>query len=136
MVSLCLEDTAMYSKFYIEKNTFDIPIWKEYLKCLPFGRLQSRHSVAVVLSYVGTNDIVYEMMRKTSHKTRAYITNADGLKGFLVNISVTSAMRNLAQNRNGELSKALRHHQVNIWQLINQLSLMKTQEQRVELLRE
>ena len=124
---MCLDETAMFSEFYIEQNTFHIPIWKEYLKCLPFGHLKSRHVVAVMLSYLGTDEIVYDIMRKTSHKTRAYITNAGGLKGFIVNISVTSAMRNLAKNRNGELSKALQYHQVNILQLINQLDKIKTQ---------
>ena len=107
VVSLSLDNTAMFSEMWEEKNEFCIPIWKEFKKCLPFGALQSRHVTAIMLSYFGSNDWVYELMRCTSHKTRAYIKNAKGLKGFLVPFSVSSVLRTLAQNRNGELTRAL-----------------------------
>ena len=99
-----LDNTAMFSEMIEEKNEVYIPIWKEHEKCLPFGALQSRNVAATVLSYLGSNDQVYELMRTTSHKTRAYITNAKGLKGYLVPLSVSSVLRTLAQNHNGELT--------------------------------
>ena len=94
----------MFSEMYEEKSEVYMPIWKEHEKCIPFGALQSRNVAATVLSYLGSNDYVYELMRCTSHKTRAYITNAKGLKGYLVPLSVSSVLRTLAQNRNGELT--------------------------------
>ena len=90
----------MFCETVHEKNEVYIPIWKEHEKCIPFGPLQSRNVAATVLSYLGSNDEVYELMRTTSHKTRAYMTNAKGLKGYLVPFSVTSVLRRLALNRN------------------------------------
>ena len=84
-------------------------IRKDYLISLPFGKIQSRHAIAMMLSYFGSNEEVYDIMRRTSHKTRAYIINAEGLKGFLVPYSVTSALRILIQNRNQEHTKAVKY---------------------------
>ena len=56
VVSLNLDNTAMFSEMIEEKNEVYIPIWKEYEKCLPFGALQSRNVAATVLSYLGSND--------------------------------------------------------------------------------
>ena len=49
-----------------------------------------------MLSYLGDKEEVYGLMRVTSHKTRAYIKNADGLKGFLVASSIAHVLRPLA----------------------------------------
>ena len=89
----------------------------------------------MILSYYGSNDEVYELMRRASHKTRAYITNAGGLKGFLVPFSVSSVLRTLAKNVNGELTKLQKYHQFSISSLINQVEKMKTNDQRAELLK-
>ena len=61
-----------------------VGIRDEYYKLLPLGNLQARVGVATVLSYYGTNERVYYLLQRTTHKTRAYIINAVGLKGFLV----------------------------------------------------
>ena len=61
-----------------------IPIKQELIKLIPFGALKSRNVAAIVLSYAEDRERIYELMQTISHSTRAYITNAEGLKGFLV----------------------------------------------------
>ena len=67
----------------IDQET-EVPIKDEYRKLLPFGSLQSRNAVAIIFSLYGDSDQVLEIMRRASHRTRAYIVNAKGLKGFVV----------------------------------------------------
>ena len=78
-----------------EKNEVYIAIVEEHLRCLPFGALKSRNASAIMLSFFGTSELVYEMLRTVSHKTRAYITNAVGLKGFIIP-TITPVLRTLA----------------------------------------
>ena len=56
----------------------------EFFKELPFGQLKTRHGVAIVLSYLDDSKNVNSLMQQISHRARAYIFNAKGLKGFLV----------------------------------------------------
>ena len=61
-----------------------VPVRTELLKSFPFANLESRAVTATVLSFA---DYKYEaifMLIKLSHRARAYIKNADDLKGFLV----------------------------------------------------
>ena len=60
---------------------------------MPFGALKSRLGIATVLSYFGGKDEVHGLMRVMSHKTRAYIKNAEGLKGFLVTSGITHLLK-------------------------------------------
>ena len=39
--------------------------------------------MALVWSYYSINEKVIDLLQRMSHKSRAYIYNADGLKGFL-----------------------------------------------------
>ena len=62
---------------------FKVPI-KENLKTgLIFG-LQSRLAIAEIIAYLGFRHEVIPLMLALSHATRAYIVNANGLDGFLV----------------------------------------------------
>ena len=47
---------------------------------MPFANFKAV-PVAITLSYYGYREQVYDMMQKCSHKTRAYIVNATGLRG-------------------------------------------------------
>ena len=64
-------------------NGPDLSIRGTLLKCLPFGAIKARGPVAIVMSFYGNNEVVTGLMQTLSHKTRAYIVNAKGLKGFL-----------------------------------------------------
>ena len=59
---------------------------------IPFPLLQSRLIIASILTFYGDINDVYHLLQITSHKTRAYILNANGLKGFLVP-TVTSVLK-------------------------------------------
>ena len=83
-----------------------VSLREDFLKKLPFSKLQSRLVVAKVLSYFGDSDQVYYLMQTTSHRTRAYITNASGLKGFLVR-GVISILKEAESS--GELKKVTRY---------------------------
>ena len=87
----------MFSDVLFEREDGYVGIYSEHLRCIPFGKLQSRHVAAVMLSFFGSNEEVYEILRKASHKTRAYITNANGLKGFLVPFSVLGVLRTISE---------------------------------------
>ena len=68
------------------KTSIDIkvPIKEEFKKILPLHDLQSRNVTGTVLSYVDHREEVVVILQNLSHKTRAYIINAAGLKGYLV----------------------------------------------------
>ena len=65
-------------------ETFDlnVPIKEELRRGLVFN-LKSRPAVGIFLSFYGYRHEVAQMMQTTSHATRAYYLNADGLQGFL-----------------------------------------------------
>ena len=94
-ICINLDGTSMFGQNFKEKNEVYIAIREEQLRCLPFGPLKSRNVSAVMLSFYGTSEIVYQMLRTVSHTTRAYITNAVGLKGFLIQ-TITPILRDLA----------------------------------------
>ena len=64
---------------------FDIrvSIKDELKKSLVFG-LQARPPIGIMLGFFGFSSEVYELMQTLSHGTRAYLLNADGLRGFLI----------------------------------------------------
>ena len=63
-----------------------VSIKPEFSKKKPFeGKgITARASTAIILAYYGYSFDVLALMQELSHKTRAYIWNAEGLPGFLV----------------------------------------------------
>ena len=92
-----------YTPVQKAKEKGDITLREKDLHDLPFGALKSRLAVATMLSYFGDKDEVHGLMRVMSHKTRAYIKNADGLKGFLITSSITQLLKQLVGSQ--ELEK-------------------------------
>ena len=78
---------------------------------MPFGNMKSRHAVALMLSFLGTNIKIYELMRTTSHRTRAYIHNASGLKGFLTVGTIKHILEDLIDNEK-ELQKLAEYQHI------------------------
>ena len=75
----------MRKKFKIKVNPKDkVAIRAKFCKRLPFLGFNSRNVSATVMSYYGDRDDVYRLLQRASHTTRAYLYNANGLKGFLV----------------------------------------------------
>ena len=66
----------------------DVPIKENYLKLIPFEGLQARVPVAIIFSYFGFRDQVFDLMQVLSHTTRAYFVNSGGLGGFLIPYNV------------------------------------------------
>lgn len=99
------------------------------MKVLPVRLIPSRHAMAVVLSYFGYFEDVIDLMQVLSHSTRAYIVNANYLRGFLIGSKILFLIR--------------KHFEVcSKWQLIdlenirNQLKHYQyTEEQRLEMLK-
>ena len=58
---------------------------KEELKKVLIFNFRARLPVGVVLSFYGYQHQVINLTQVLSHGTRAYIQNANGLPGFLVN---------------------------------------------------
>ena len=89
-------------------ENFDVKVQiREELKIgLVFG-FGARLPIATFLSYVGYHDEVLELMQVLSHGTRAYISNSDGLKNFLiVNKEIWYILRKA--DKKGELEYAKR----------------------------
>ena len=87
--------------------------------------------MAKVLSFVGDSDEVYDIMQKTSHTSRGYISNVNGLKGFVVRGIVTTFSEGKAS---GEFEKLGKYHQFNIRAVSSALDLMPNLEEKIFLL--
>ena len=70
-----------------EFSDIKVPIRKEFEKRLIFG-LNARPPIALVLSFFGFRHEVMLLMQTASHTTRAFIWNADGLPGFVIEMDV------------------------------------------------
>ena len=75
-----------------------IQIKDELKKSLIFG-FQSRLSIGEVLSFVGYRHEVLPILQKLSHGTRAYVWNADGLKGFVQRIDICVILNRVAKTK-------------------------------------
>ena len=115
----------------VPSSILKVPLKEELSKKLPITKLQSRLGVAKVLSFVGDSDKVYDIMQKTSHTTRAYISNVNGLKGFVVRGIVTAFSEGKAS---GEFEKLGKYHQFNIRAVSTALDLMPNLEEKIFLL--
>ena len=62
---------------------------------MPISGVQSRHATAEILSFYGFDSEVCHLLQIMSHKTRAYIINTDGLKGFLTRFSILKWLQRL-----------------------------------------
>ena len=63
---------------------FDIKVKlkEDYKKCLIFD-LDSRLPIGIILGFLGYRHEVMPFLQRASHKTRAFIINANGLPGFI-----------------------------------------------------
>ena len=91
-----------------EDKRFKVAIKEEYLKALPFGKLQSRVAIATVLSFFDLSDQVSDNMQIISHKTRAFFVNASGLKAFIVPYTILGQMQ--AAQKIGKLEEVNKLH--------------------------
>ena len=96
-----------------EKHILKVGLHAQKFKNLPYGNLTSRPAVAIVFTYMGDREEVSDLMQKTSHETRAYFVNADGLKGFLVEYSTVIGVIKKA-DRVGKLQEVMKHQQVDL----------------------
>ena len=69
-----------------------MPIKEELKKGLIFG-LEARPPIGIVLGFYGYQPQVMKLMQCLSHGTRAYIVNADGLPGFVLELDIIRFLR-------------------------------------------
>ena len=69
-----------------------MPIKEELKKGLIFG-LEARPPIGIILGFFGYQHQVMELMQCLSHGTRAYIVNADGLLGFVLEFDIIPFLR-------------------------------------------
>ena len=69
-----------------------MPIKEELKKGLIFG-LEARPPIGIVLGFYGYQPHVMKLMQCLSHGTRAYIVNADGLPGFVLEYDTLPFLR-------------------------------------------
>ena len=101
---------------------------------MPVQGIQSRLATALIFSYVGNQHQVPGILQKLSHRTRAYIVNADGLKGFLIRLGKVAGIIHNAE-RMGRLKEVLRWQQVEIKVVKKLLRNQKTEEGQLFVLK-
>ena len=69
-----------------------------------------------------------------SHSTRAYIQNADGLKGFLVPANIIAELLYIDTKKPREFVKAEKHYQTKFVGVIKELEDKDTNAERMRLL--
>ena len=91
---------------------FDIKVQikDELKKGLIFG-LKARPTIGITLSFVGYRDEVMPLMQTLSHATRAFIVNANGLPGFVVQFDIVKHLKE--EDKAGKLENAKK------WQVID-----------------
>ena len=110
------------------RDSFDIrtDVKEEMKKGLILG-LKARLPIAVIFTYVGYRHEVVPLLQVLSHQTRAYIWNADGLKGFVevflwnknclekrfINASQIMPILRLAEKQ-GRFDKVTQHQEVSL----------------------
>ena len=108
---------------------------------IPFGNLQSRFSVATVLSFWGNKQEVSNLMQTLSHITRIYFVNADMLKGFLVNYGILATL--IREENRGLIKEtiepkgepaAFAFHQFEMKEVYTQLETIQTEEEKLDFL--
>ena len=62
-------------------------------KCPPFTNLPSRLPTALILSYIGYEDIIQILMRKISHRAKMYLRRENYLKGFLIEFDIIKRLK-------------------------------------------
>ena len=105
--------------WYLEMKTHNwvidrlvkVPIRYEHRLVLPFGSLQARAPIGTVFGFFGYSHEVHDLLSTLSHSTRAFIVNAEGLRGF-VKLSIVSVLR--SAELSGDLIKATRFMYVDI----------------------
>ena len=87
-----------------------VSIKPEFSKMKPFeGKgITARASTAIILAYFGYSFDVLALMQELSHKTRAYIWNAEGLPGFLVKADLLELLK-MADTRS-DIEKVTKWH--------------------------
>ena len=64
----------------------------EFKKNLIFG-IEARPPNGLILGFCGFHSQVMKTMQSLSHGTRAFIINADGLPGFLLNFDIAQHLK-------------------------------------------
>ena len=73
-----------FQQNFIQSLDIRVSVLKQLKSGLVF--FGARVPIGIMLSYMGFYNEVLPMMQRISHSTRAYITNARGLPGFLIKV--------------------------------------------------
>ena len=114
----------------IDQNTSSVnrkfhiiaPIKTDYLKEMPFKGIDGRLSMAIFWSYAGYKEDILDKLQVLSHRSRAYIYNANGLSGFLVEKRIIRTLE-LAK-KDGSFEEWSRYLDVNFHKLVWQLDFL------------
>lgn len=69
-------------------------IVRNFQKVMPLPGIQARGPTAMILSFMSYKHEVVPILQNLSHGARAYILNANGLKGFLVEFELLKFLKN------------------------------------------
>ena len=81
----------------------EVPIKDELRKNLIFG-LEARPPIGIILGLANDRSQVMPLLQKISHGTRAFMVNADGLPGFMLEFDIIQYLKQA--NAAGKLENA------------------------------
>ena len=91
MGSSCTTESEEHNLILTRANR-RVKIREDLKKGLIFG-LEARQPIGIILGFVGYAHQVMPLMQLLSHGTRAYIVNAEGLRGFVTKFNIVYYLR-------------------------------------------
>ena len=77
-------------------HTWDtkVPLNRDYQKVMSLPGIPARGPTAIILSFLSYKHDAIPILQHLSHGSRAYIHNAGGLKGFLIEFNLIDFLKN------------------------------------------
>ena len=108
-----------------------VEIKTQLIKTMPLKGLQARGVTGIILGFWGYRVEVISLLQVMSHGFRAYIVNAQGLPGFLVEGDVAKILLNSSD----ELQPLIKFQIIDLNAVVQELSLLNTQSLKLAHLR-
>ena len=105
-----------------------MPIKDELRKSLIFG-IGARPPIGIILGFYGFRHQVLILMQCLSHGTRAFIVNADGLPGFVLEFDISRLLKRADEA--GKLEHARKYQVIDLGTVESKLETFAANEEKM-----